>query len=341
MTLFFFRDAYELKTDQKDWIQTQTDKVYSLLKETPPDGENFARITQQLMNREQLWNGWKNDGCPEIKRPTPNESEMRTTESSRPLLGDTIREAQSQGKYYLGSGELTKLWNSCPNNLEACKAKDRDFLPSLEDYFADAIEQVEAGAEAGEASLLKDSNFGWRALRLLARRSPHFFTYSQNIIHPLSHYLDMMVRKTAHERPGRANELKDYGQNGNEIDETILTEEEQNTEELKQTDGDEFVDDQNMRRFERKQLTDEQLDLFSDKLGNDWPRLALKVGYKEDEIEFLKKGHQGVFEQARSWLKLYFDDDEDATLDNFLYILEGLQMEEVAEVVRQEINSES
>lgn len=237
---------------------------------------------------------------------------------------------------------MTKLWNFCPNNLEACKAKDRDFLPSLEDYFADAIEQVEAGVDAGEATLLKDSNFGWRALRLLARRSPHFFTYSQNIIHPLSHYLDMMVRKTAHERPGRSIEsIKDDSQNENELDENILTEEEQNAEELKQTDGDDFVDEQNLRRHERKSLTDEQLELFSEKLATDWPRLASKVGYKDDEIEFIKKGHQNIFDQAKNWLKLYFDDDEDATLDNFLYILEGLQMDEIAEVVRQEINNES
>lgn len=33
------------------------------------------------------------------------------------------------------SPELTKLWNLCPNNLEACKSKERDFLPSLETYF--------------------------------------------------------------------------------------------------------------------------------------------------------------------------------------------------------------
>lgn len=57
------------------------------------------------------------------------------------------------------SSDLTKLWNISPSNLEACK--DRDFLPSLEDYFADAITQVESGTVAkDEDNLLKDSNFG-------------------------------------------------------------------------------------------------------------------------------------------------------------------------------------
>lgn len=44
------------------------------------------------------------------------------------------------------SPELTKLWNLCPNNLEACKSKDRDFLPSLETYFEDAIVELDPAA---------------------------------------------------------------------------------------------------------------------------------------------------------------------------------------------------
>lgn len=46
----------------------------------------------------------------------------------------------------LDSPELTKLWNLCPNNLEACKSKDRDFLPSLETYFEEAIVELDPAA---------------------------------------------------------------------------------------------------------------------------------------------------------------------------------------------------
>ena len=44
------------------------------------------------------------------------------------------------------SAELTKLWNVCPDNLEACRGKDRDFLPSLDSYFEEAIEQTDPSA---------------------------------------------------------------------------------------------------------------------------------------------------------------------------------------------------
>ena len=43
----------------------------------------------------------------------------------------------------LGNPGLTALWNLHPDNLEACRAKDRDFLPSLENYFEEAIEQLD------------------------------------------------------------------------------------------------------------------------------------------------------------------------------------------------------
>lgn len=34
------------------------------------------------------------------------------------------------------------MWNLHPNNLEACKISERDFVPALETYFTPAIEQL-------------------------------------------------------------------------------------------------------------------------------------------------------------------------------------------------------
>lgn len=57
-------DSYELKNDQKEWISNNTEKVYSLLEATPPDGKEFAEIVKSVLSREELWNIWKNDSCP-------------------------------------------------------------------------------------------------------------------------------------------------------------------------------------------------------------------------------------------------------------------------------------
>ena len=51
----------------------------------------------------------------------------------------------AEKKINLGNSGLTSLWNYNPDNLEACRAKERDFLPSLENYFEEAIEQPYCG----------------------------------------------------------------------------------------------------------------------------------------------------------------------------------------------------
>lgn len=41
---------------------------------------------------------------------------------------------------------MTRLWNHKPDNLEACRSKEREFLPSLESYFEEAIMQTDPAA---------------------------------------------------------------------------------------------------------------------------------------------------------------------------------------------------
>lgn len=48
---------------------------------------------------------------------------------------------------------------------------------------------------------VNDGNFGWRALRLLARRSPHFFVHGNYPINKLPEYLETMIKKIAKDRP--------------------------------------------------------------------------------------------------------------------------------------------
>ncbi|XP_066246596.1 THO complex subunit 1 [Euwallacea similis] len=330
----FKSDNYELKADQKEWIQNSSEKVYNLLRETPPDGENFAIIIRNILKREELWNTWKNDGCPEIKKFLPQNEpmEMPAGKKSGVFVGDLVREAHREGKNYLGNPDLTKLWNICPSNLEACK--DRDFLPSMDDYFADAISQVESGAAVkDEDNLLKDSNFGWRALRLLARRSPYFFSINtQN--HPLPKYLEIMMHKIAHEKPGRSEENSQEAQTEQETEDNIFTEE-QNPEDFKQNEY--FTEESNQRKERPKDINMERLQTLIEKIAPDWEKLGTKLGYQADEIEWFKNENPKRFEQAKHMMNLWFEDDEDANLDNLLYILEGLDMTEAADAVRNEL----
>ena len=61
---------------------------------------------------------------------------------ARRPVGDMVKLEMRQNKFHMGNNDLTRLWNLYPDNMEACSAPQRDFLPKLEDYFEEAIEQL-------------------------------------------------------------------------------------------------------------------------------------------------------------------------------------------------------
>jgi len=50
----------------------------------------------------------------------------------------------------MGNVTLTKLWNICPNNMEACASIERDFLPTVDEYFGEALEQLDPANQVEE-----------------------------------------------------------------------------------------------------------------------------------------------------------------------------------------------
>lgn len=133
----------------------------------------------------------------------------------------------------------------------------------------------------------------------------------------------------------------------------LLKTEELKTEEL-------TPEDKNKHR--PAMITPEQLELLCPIIGNDWKKLATKLGeftcrkYRAegfkliffllitgntaDEILFFETEHSTVAEQCRRMLKLYFDDDMDANLDNLAYIMEGLDMIAATEATKKFISSD-
>ncbi|KAG8133509.1 putative THO complex subunit 1 protein, partial [Naja naja] len=67
-----------------------------------------------------------------------------------------------------------------------------EYMPTLEEFFEEAIEQA-------DPENMVDKEF--KALRLLARRSPHFFQPTNQQFKSLPEYLENMVIKLAKELP--------------------------------------------------------------------------------------------------------------------------------------------
>ena len=50
----------------------------------------------------------------------------------------------------LGHPELTRLWNLAPDNMAAAKRDSRIFLPKLDDFFTNSIDQADPEAQVEE-----------------------------------------------------------------------------------------------------------------------------------------------------------------------------------------------
>ncbi|CAG9560980.1 unnamed protein product [Danaus chrysippus] len=338
-TVKFKMESQELKSDQIDWVKETTALVYKLLGETPPDGKQFAECVKRILKREEHWNSWKNDGCPEFQKPKPpvqaeNEEVKRSRKRRRPV-GDIIKEYSGTDKFFMGNNDLTRLWNLCPDNLAACRTKERDFMPSLESYML--------SGEAGECV----GGWGWRALRLLARRSPHFFVHTNNPIGRLPDYLDDMVKKIT--REVAANNVSNNTNGDSNINndkakveqtEEELTEEQIETDIIKEEDStdleqapDSTHDDDKPTRSKITMISATQLHAVSTKLP-EWKKLAAKLGYKPDEIQFFDTEYTTEEARAKNMLQLWFDDDEDASVENLLYTMEGLNMTDACHALK-------
>lgn len=307
-----------LNDDQSLWIEDTTKLVYQLLRETPPDGDKFAWMVEHVLNTEENWNIWKNEGCASFVKERPAETKPIRPSKKRPAPEDFLGKGPDR-KIFMGNDELTRLWNLNPDNMEACKSDSREFMPSLEDFFVEAIEQADpSNMVEEEYKVVRNSNYGWRALRLLSRRSPHFFQPTNQQFKSLADYLENMVIKLAKELP------KDLPS------EEIKTGEEDDDE-----NGDNLLKESNdSPSIQSKAVTNSQMDEIAAKLGSQWKTLADHLEMREKEIRVIESDSEDVELQAKMLLVAWQDrEGPQATMESlatalnsagFSNIIEGL-----------------
>uniref|UniRef100_A0A8C2IWB9 THO complex 1 n=1 Tax=Cyprinus carpio TaxID=7962 RepID=A0A8C2IWB9_CYPCA len=271
-----------LNDDQSLWIEDTTKLVYQLLKETPPDGDKFASMVEHILNTEENWNSWKNEGCPSF-----------------------VKE----------SDELTRLWNLNPDNMEACKSDSREFMPSLEEFFVEAIEQADpTNMVEDEYKVVRNSNYGWRALRLLSRRSPHFFQPTNQQFKSLADYLENMVIKLAKELPDLPSEEIKTGEDDDE-------------------NGDNLLKDSNdSPSIQSKAVTNSQMDEIAAKLGSKWKTVADHLEMSEKEIRVIESDSEDVELQAKMLLVAWQDrEGPQATMESLVTALNSAGFSNITE----------
>lgn len=192
-----------LKEDQLKWVEKQQVELQKLLECLSSEREPFAAIVRLVLDRETLKSNWKNDGCPSFvkKRPAASSADgdsdnhsgyrrnkcriiasQQSIDNSRPIVSfDT-------------NAELTRLWNICPDNLAACRDSRRNYNPNLGEYFANARLELDPEEKVEERyRSINDERWCWASLRLLSRKSQHFYTNWQNPGQPVKQYLSTII----------------------------------------------------------------------------------------------------------------------------------------------------
>ncbi|MBN3321260.1 THOC1 protein, partial [Atractosteus spatula] len=309
-----FKSSSCVLTDEQSlWMEDTTKLVYQLLRETPPDGDKFASMVEHILNTEENWNAWKNEGCPSFVKERPAEMKPIRPTRKRQAPEDFLGKGPDR-KIFMGNDELTRLWNLNQDNMEACKSDSREFMPSLEEFFEEAIEQADpANMVEDEYKVVKNSNYGWRALRLLARRSPHFFQPTNQQFKNLPDYLENMVIKLAKELPPPSEEIK-TGEEDDDNDDALLKESNESPD------------------VQHKLVTNQQMDDIASKLGAQWKTLASQLEMKAVEVREIETDSEDVEMQAKLLLVAWQDrEGSQATVENLVLGLNAAGFIKIAE----------
>ncbi|XP_063155228.1 THO complex subunit 1 [Candoia aspera] len=322
----FKSSNYILTDEQSLWIENTTVLVYQLLKENPPDGERFSKMVEHILNTEENWNSWKNEGCPSFVKERQSDSKpVRPFVRKRPAPEDFLGKGPNK-KILMGNEELTRLWNLCPDNMEACKSESREYMPTLEEFFEEAIEQADPENMVDkEFKAVNNSNYGWRALRLLARRSPHFFQPTNQQFKSLPEYLENMVIKLAKELPPPSEEIK-TGEDEDEEDNDALLKENNESPDVQRD----------------KLVTGEQIELFASKLGEYWKVLAPYLEMKDSDIRQIESDSEDLKMRAKQLLVTWQDQEGiHATMENLITALNKAGLNDLSESLTNDSENNS
>ena len=111
----------------------------------------------------------KNDGSSVFEQQSLEPLKPRKQEH----LGEMLHHLN--GEKHLENKELSRFWNLCPDNLEACTLSERILVPSLHVFLE---EQALASPPVDpESKVVNNPNDMWQVLWLLSHDSAHFFQY--------------------------------------------------------------------------------------------------------------------------------------------------------------------
>ncbi|CAF3314506.1 unnamed protein product [Rotaria socialis] len=204
----FKQPQQSLNDEQSQWVKKATNQINDLLKQTGSNADVFTICIQHILKREEMWNLWKNNGCPDFSKAKLTFQKRSASQSAAPYrLSDTIRQSVQQA-----SKRRTM-------NFEDLRSSSQQFIPSIRQFFEPMIEQLQTVTvktpatdstdnkeqttkdleKEREKLLQQDPSLVWRALRLLARQSPYFFVHNTQTVPSMAQFLVSTCEKIRRE----------------------------------------------------------------------------------------------------------------------------------------------
>lgn len=143
-------------------ISTIENRIYAILRKTPPNGAHFLQSLKGLLDGEQHWSQWKKRGCIPFEKISAVADTVASSSLKRKST-DASDQPPPQRNNFVTQIDSTALQST----LAAIASKIPTFDAHIESYME--AEDPEAGIEE-EYHPKNDKVYCWRARRLLANK---------------------------------------------------------------------------------------------------------------------------------------------------------------------------
>lgn len=158
---------FTLSPEDAIWAQQKDKDAYNLTDlafQPHPQYRTFSKAVRAVLDRDEAWIRWKENGCPPFEEPTWTEKEFDAMERR---LRHNIAPLPSY-RYPLGNAALSELWKNA-GDLTMESLKDRVQLPSPEDFVTEELDKatLEDLTPAEQIEKIDErASREWRGLRL-------------------------------------------------------------------------------------------------------------------------------------------------------------------------------
>ena len=185
-------------------------RIYSLLRKTPPNGSYYLKALTTLLNREQHWTSWKKKGCVAFEKSMPESANDKSTSASASATGHKRKRngAENTGPTASKREQKSFFVEMDPSTLQCTLGDISKKIPSFDNHIESYVEadDPEAGIEE-EYHPKNDSVYCWRARRLLADQKLAVFEDMAD--GDISKGLKKLLKNKVADPPAVQNEAKD------------------------------------------------------------------------------------------------------------------------------------